>query len=336
MPRSSLIEPPFDGQLIGVATEKAIASPELKRWLLLFDKIIVSRLESAVLVSGPEGQYKKAELEWLAEREILGETDFDKLPPLTDPAQEKAVRDANERYGNRIARLQKFLTPDPDSMRAQEPDFSERKTEDWKTPLHRMRLKRNNADLLREMLREGDGMHRVAAQAAALRLRSTGIDAVAIHPEPEFGQADLTAVLSIVIPKMPIPSEDTSWEAILDFRRDPSSREKFVRLRRWATDLSTQPDAMKELNKRLQWMLYDYQQHMEWHRIKAEQSVFEVVVSASLELIINLPKALLGQVTKPFFALKKKKLELIEADLSAPGKEVAYIDHARQTFDDTK
>ena len=78
-------------------------------------------------------------------------------------------------------------------------------------------------------------------------------------------------------------------------------------------------------------MLYDYQQHMERHRIKANQGVFEVVVSASLGLIINLPK-LLGQVTKPFFALKRKEFELIEADLSAPGKEVAYIDHACQTF----
>lgn len=49
-----------------------------------------------------------------------------------------------------------------------------------------------------------------------------------------------------------------------------------------------------------------------------------MLVSIPAELILGLPKALLG-LAKPGFGLKKREYELIEADSNAPGKEIAYL-----------
>jgi hypothetical protein len=62
---------------------------------------------------------------------------------------------------------------------------------------------------------------------------------------------------------------------------------------------------------------------------------FTLSPSTSADLVLSLPKVLLG-LAKPGFALKKREYELTEADLNAPGKEIAlkiaYLYDARQSF----
>jgi hypothetical protein len=138
-------------------------------------------------------------------------------------------------------------------------------------------------------------------------------------------------VLSILLPSMPIPEQDTPWDRILDFRSDPLSRDKFVRFRRWAEDLGKHPEQIRDLNEKLDWMIFDYAKHMEFYKMKTRQSLFEVLVSTAADLVFSLPKVLLG-LAKPGFALKKREYELMEADFNAPGKEIAYLYDAKQSF----
>jgi hypothetical protein len=78
------ITSPFKSPFIGVATQSALASPELKRWLLLFDEVVVDDLEIAIRLASSDGEYKAAELEWLAGQGLLSQCKFDELPPLKD------------------------------------------------------------------------------------------------------------------------------------------------------------------------------------------------------------------------------------------------------------
>jgi hypothetical protein len=330
------ITPPFKGPFIGVATQSALASPELKRWLLLFDEVVVDDLEIAIRLASSDGEYKAAELEWLAGQGLLRQCKFDELPPLKDSALQRVIDEANGYYAARLARWISLSKPDYDffggspellsGLRPQSP------AEELITPIEEARKSEGKRTLLNAMMKEGSGFDQVKAQSAALRLRASGADAVSVHADPTLERKDhLTDVLSILLPTMPIPEQDTPWERIVDFRSDPGSSDKFVRFRRWATYLSTHPEEIAELNGQLDWMLYDYAKHMEFYKMKTRQSLFEVLVSIPVELILGLPKALL-ELAKPDFALKKREYELIEADLNAPGKEIAYLYDARQSF----
>jgi hypothetical protein len=71
---------------------------------------------------------------------------------------------------------------------------------------------------------------------------------------------------------------------------------------------------------------------MKYHKIKANTETLEILVKTPLEIIENLVKLKLSKLTDPFFALKKKQLMLMEAEINAPGKELAYIIKSRETF----
>jgi hypothetical protein len=330
------ITPPFKSRFVGVATQSALRSPDLKRWLLLFDEIVVDNLETAIRLAS-DAEYKTAELEWLACQGLLRQISFDKLPPLKDSALQQVIDEANGYYAKRLAGWIDLSKPGFDSFgrsMSEETSESQRlnRLEDVSDPIEEMRKTESKRMLFRAMSEEGSGFERVKAQSAALRLRASGVDAVPIHADRTFERKDnLTDVLSILVPSMPIPEQDTPWEKILDFRSDPRSRDKFVRFRHWATELSTQPEEIEKLNEKLDWMIYHYAKHMEFYKMKTRQSLFEVLVSTSADLILSLPKALLG-LAKPGFALKKREYELMEADLNAPGKEIAYLFDARQSF----
>jgi hypothetical protein len=330
------ITPPFRSPFIGVATQHALGSPELKRWLLLFDEIVVDELDSAIRIAS-DADYKTAELEWLAGQGLLRQRRFDELPPLKDQALQRVIDEANGYYAKRLTRWISLSKPNYDFLGA---SMSEEASgsrqpgllEDVSDPREEMRKAESKRMLLRAMSQEGSGFDRVKAQSAALRLRASGVDAVPLHADPTFERKDhLTDVLSILVPSMPIPEQDTPWEKIIDFRSDQQSRDKFVRFRRWATELSTQPEEIGKLDEKLKWMIYDYAKHMEFYKMKTRQSLFEVLVSTSADLVLSLPKVLMG-LAKPGFALKKREYELMEADLHAPGKEIAYLYDARQSF----
>jgi hypothetical protein len=83
-PQMDEITTPFRSPFVGVATQHALGSPELKRWLLLFDEIVVDELETAIRLAS-DAEYKTAELEWLAGQGLLRQSRFDELPPIKDP-----------------------------------------------------------------------------------------------------------------------------------------------------------------------------------------------------------------------------------------------------------
>jgi hypothetical protein len=162
----------------------------------------------------------------------------------------------------------------------------------------------------------------------------TFIDPVPLHPEPIFAEQDhLGDVLRIVIPQMPIPDESTPWEAILDFKSDPETRDQFTRFRRWTNVLAQEPKEIEELDTKLRWMLYDYQKQMELHKMKTCQNVLELFVKATVDILANLPTMLVGLPTIAF-GVRKARYALMEADSTAPGKEVAYICRSHEQFSD--
>jgi hypothetical protein len=133
----------------------------------------------------------------------------------------------------------------------------------------------------------------------------------------------------------PEPTEDTAWEQILEFRNDPDSKGKLLDLRRWIKKAAKDGLTRKEAGEELEWLLQEYERHLALHRMKSSQGLIETVVTTTAEVAEDLVKLRLGELAKLGFAWKRRQLALQEAELKAPGREVAYIAKARQLFDKT-
>lgn len=87
-----------------------------------------------------------------------------------------------------------------------------------------------------------------------------------------------------------------------------------------------------EVHDKLEWLLHNYQKHLELHRMKTDTSTFETVVVTAADLLENIAKLNLGKVAKGLFSIRHRKISLMEAELTAPGNEVAFITKARTAF----
>lgn len=139
-------------------------------------------------------------------------------------------------------------------------------------------------------------------------------------------------ILQIVLNSMPVPDTTTVLEKILDYRDDPDSKGKFWGLRQWMSDVAKAQLSQNEIVEKLEWLIYQYEQHMKLHELKYNTGTFEIIVTTGAEFIENLSRLKFGSAAKALFALKHKKLELMEAEISAPGKEIAYLVKTRKRF----
>jgi hypothetical protein len=138
--------------------------------------------------------------------------------------------------------------------------------------------------------------------------------------------------LGIVLNAMPVPSESVSWEQILEYRSDPDSWTKFLSLRNWMNEVARANLTPIEVEQKLEYLMNQYQRHMEVHKMKTSVGTLETVVTATAELAEDLVKFKWGKIAKGLFAFKQRKVALLEGELKAPGAEVAFIVKTKQQF----
>jgi hypothetical protein len=129
---------------------------------------------------------------------------------------------------------------------------------------------------------------------------------------------------------LPVPASNSSWPDVIDFKAD--LHDKQWRFRRWLYSLATKKLTEAEIRDELEWSLNQYTKAMEIHRIKSSQSFVDVFVISSLEIIENLAKFNWSKIAKGMLSVQKRKVELLEAEMKAPGRECAYVFDARKRF----
>ncbi len=177
---------------------------------------------------------------------------------------------------------------------------------------------------------------------ALLRLMSIviettqGVTAVTTVPYTEYSRelpnSRKSSVTQIAINKLPLPNNETPWEQIIDYRNDPENRKNLLNLRRWIRKISIESPSPAEIEEEIEWLMNEFQSHMNVHKMKANTEVLEVIVKAPLELL----GLKFSKIAEPLFVLKKRQINLMEAELNAPGREMAYIIKARDTFQSQK
>lgn len=139
-------------------------------------------------------------------------------------------------------------------------------------------------------------------------------------------------VVQIVLNNLPLPDNSTPWEKIIDYRNDPKSQENLLALRRWTRKITTESLSTVEVEEEIEWLINEFQNHMNYHKIKSNIEKLEIITKAPFEVVENLAKLQFSKIPDPLFSLKKKQLILMEAELNAPGREMAYIIKTRDAF----
>jgi|ERR1044071_109231 hypothetical protein len=278
-------------------------NPSFKRDALIFNRIAISSISDVqrMVVEGfGRNQIKEIvkEFTWLLEKEIVFEPTF-------------TLQDDEALRGDKELELIRKLRAQHIRQRG-ELDFN---TKDifW-----------NYWDILNEY----------SARSLAIILRvSRNLDAYPISDLTNVQSNEpKTKTISVVINALPIPSESTSWEQIIEYRSDPDSYCKFLALRNWMIDVSKKNLTPIEIEQKLEFLINQYQQHMKLHRMKVNTGTLQTLVISTAEFMEDLIKVRWGKLAKSMFAFKERNIALLEGELTSPGSEVAYIIKARETF----
>jgi hypothetical protein len=95
---------------------------------------------------------------------------------------------------------------------------------------------------------------------------------------------------------------------------------------------ATTPRETSELEQELEWLLHEYEEHMRLHRMKVNKGSLEVVVTLAAELVEDVAKLRLRNAAGLLFERRRREIALLEAERSAPGRELAYISKAKAAF----
>jgi hypothetical protein len=151
-------------------------------------------------------------------------------------------------------------------------------------------------------------------------------------PSSRSSSAHRNEVLQIAFNALPVPDESTPWEQIIEYRSDEDSRHKFLDLRNWMSEMARSELTPAEAEQKLEYLISQYERHLKLHRMKTNTGTLETVVTTGAEMLGDLASFKWGKVAETLFSLRRRNVALLEAELTAPGNEVAYIVKVRETF----
>lgn len=145
-------------------------------------------------------------------------------------------------------------------------------------------------------------------------------------PEPR-NSGNITEIASIALHGLPVPDQSVAWEDILSFRAE--SRDKQWGFRRWLHAMATKKQTEAEIRDDIEWSLNEYAKELDRFKLKRSVSFMETYVIPTVEALESFkPSSFL----KGIVSIKKRKIELLEAEGRGPGREVAYVFDARRRF----
>jgi len=134
-------------------------------------------------------------------------------------------------------------------------------------------------------------------------------------------------VLTVALEAFPVPGGDSSWADILDFKAaQQNNRWAF---RRFLHDVVSERQTEAEIRDDIEWTINEYTKELDRFQLKRSVTFMETYIIPTVEALESFkPSSFL----KGIVSIKKRKIELLEAEARAPGREVAYVFDARRRF----
>lgn len=328
------------------ADEEDITTSPLKRHMLIFDRLAIPNLIKGFMENAKiKSEHPEAvnELGWLLEAGLIFDYKIEEGLKPSSPEGEEAF-EATALHG--LLMVGALVGLDPRELIQAEvadnsPSISDVELDELSKRLKKLPeyLKKTDGKVLEspEFINQVRLMMRHLTRMSSIVLRDTqGLDAYpvlsATIPNSIDSPAIKSDVVRIVLNALPIPDDSTSWQDILEYRNDPESQGKFLALRSWMSDIARQNFTITEVEEKLDHLLYEYQKHLELHHIKANKGTLETIIVSSAEFLEDLANRKFSKIAMGLFTAKQRRIELLEGELTAPGREVAYIASAMETF----
>lgn len=280
-----------------------------KKELFLFDKVVLLELRElleGMKLSGLEYRLRQAaELEWMLDAGLVVEHDFAKHQRIEEVDLELEL--AAEEQERMLRPLQEYLgTVDPSYTGGTLPDGLVDISLFWKST---------------ERLSRAAAIQWNASRTAeALPILTTE------QLDCSYRQGLTTCnVVQVLLENVPIPQDSLPLGDFLSFRNEPETREQLIGLRRWMRKASEGATNEVELAEEIEWLLSQYRKYMKLSGVKYTASTFEATMKLAASVAQNLPLFRFQEIAKTYFSLRRSKAELLEAELKAPGRELAYL-----------
>jgi hypothetical protein len=177
----------------------------------------------------------------------------------------------------------------------------------------------------------------LAVRAAALYFRLVEtqnavplVDQLFLPTRPE--EARCVDVAHVMFAAMPDADAATSWEAIREFRADREMRDRLISFRNWISHRVAQGVQLDGIVDEMSENLFEYERYMRQQHRKVNLGVMETIVTTAAEIVEDALKLKLSKLAKTVFSIRKGPMQLLEAELQAPGKEMAYLSHVYERF----
>lgn len=133
---------------------------------------------------------------------------------------------------------------------------------------------------------------------------------------------------SIILKKIPAPSPMVPWEDIVAFKQEAEQKRHLADLRAWITAVSKEKITFQEAHERIEVLLSDYDMWMKASGMRYGSVTLNTIVQSLLDLATLSPKKAIGRL----FDIRKEKAQLLEGELKAPGRSLAYVVKARTRY----
>lgn len=146
-----------------------------------------------------------------------------------------------------------------------------------------------------------------------------------------YPKKNSSLVLDVLLSAVPQPSIDTPWDAIIDWRNDDEAQVKFRRLKNWMNKISLQEEInTNHLFDEISYLLDEYQQYMKIQKIKFSAGIVRTLVTTGADVLESLTKLNFKAIAEMPFKMNDARVALKEAELKAPGRELAFIIDAQR------
>ena len=116
----------------------------------------------------------------------------------------------------------------------------------------------------------------------------------------------------------------------LEFTKDDETIKLRRRLFNWINEIERQKIKPIELQELIATRLDDYKTWIETSKLKFQRNKFESIILTGTEFIEELINLKPSKALKKLFDFRKRKLDLTLGELTAPGRELAFIYHIQK------
>ena len=143
---------------------------------------------------------------------------------------------------------------------------------------------------------------------------------------------DKSSLLLLTLNKFPVPDETISLEDITDFVKSDEAITKRRRLFDWLNTKELFHLNALEFDEKLDTALFEYSTIMRQLSKRQSLGVVKLLMRLPEEFIHGLLQGKPSQMLDPFMEYQELKTTLLEAEISSPGNEIAYILDCRSKF----